>query len=165
LDGSDERDFEVEVNNMAGTGAYTEAEAWIRTNSLQAKFGQQFEKRFLKVGVRSDGTDATHEFDAVSADGTIVTSIKAHSGKTSGNRNPVGKINSTFTEVLFLGLVKEAKKKYLVLTDPEFHSIFRNKSDGKLPEGVELLHLPLPPEIQARVNEDKKKASLEMTGE
>jgi hypothetical protein len=149
---------------MANTTEYNRAEDYIREKALKDQFGQTFVKKRLIVGKKADGTYADHEFDAVSSDGKIVTSIKAHSGRTSGKKNPVGKIMSTFTEVLFLSLVQEGEKKYLILTDPEFYNIFRQKADGKLPIGIQILHLPLPPEVQEQVNKDKEKASSEMTG-
>ena len=152
-----------EMGCMAKTSGYNNAEDWVRETALKGRFGQPFYKKRIVIGQKSDGTDADHEFDAVSSDGNIITSIKAHSGKTSGNKNPVGKITSAFTEVLFLSMVQEGEKRYLILTDPAFYKIFQRKADGKLPKNVGLMHIPLPVEIQERVDNDKQTAITEMS--
>src|SRR2546427_4538976 len=132
---------------MADTRGYLKAEESVRNKGLPERFHQRFEKRALRVGTKQDGSPAMHEFDAVSENGDIVASIKAHSGKTTGGNPPQGKFNSAFAEVLFLSIVP-AREKYLVLTDPRFHELFRSKADGKLPSGVKLLLLPVSGEIQ-----------------
>jgi hypothetical protein len=149
--------------SMADTRAYTDAERWIREIGLPARFpGQRFEKRDLRVGTRRDGSAGYHSFDAVSQDGQIVTSIKASSGLTSGGKLPVGKTKDAFTEFHFLSLVS-APHRFLILTDPEFHRIFSEVSDGKLPHGVEILHIPLPEELQSKVAAARAVASGEVS--
>jgi len=146
---------------MADTRAYGEAERWIREVGLPIHFqGQHFEKRDLRVGTRRNGEPGYHSFDAVSQDGQIVASIKASSGLTSGGKLPVGKTKDAYTELHFLSLVS-APQRILVLTDPDFHRIFSDVSDGRLPIGVEVLHIPLPQEIQARVRAARNVASTE----
>jgi hypothetical protein len=149
--------------SMADTRAYSDAERWVREIGLPAHFpGQRFEKRELRVGTRRDGSAGYHSFDAVSQDGRIVTSVKASSGLTKGGKLPVGKTKDSFTELHFLSLV-EAPYRFLVLTDPDFHQIFVGVSDGKLPPGVEILHIPLPGDLQAKVGAARAVASSEVT--
>lgn len=132
---------------MADTRAYGEAERWVRDQGLPALYpGHRFEKLDLAVGTRRNGDLAYHEFDAVSDDRSIVASIKASSGLTTGGKLPVGKTKDSYAELHFLSLVK-APHRILVLTDPEFHRIFTEVSDGRLPAGVKVVHLPLPPEL------------------
>ncbi len=52
----------------------SDVENYIR-DQLAHKFGLEFEKKLLPIGQRTDGTPARHEFDVVSADGTIVAAI------------------------------------------------------------------------------------------
>jgi hypothetical protein len=148
---------------MADTRAYGEAERWIRDIGLPARFpGQHFEKRDLRVGTRRNGDPGYHSFDAVSHDGQIVASVKASSGLTSGGKLPVGKTKDAYTELHFLSLVS-ASKRVLILTDSDFFRIFSDVSDGRLPQGVEVLHIPLPDEIQAKVRAARGIASEEMS--
>lgn len=136
-------------------------EPYVR-EKLEAEFGQAFTQQFLPVGRRTDGSAAMHEFDAVSADRRIVAGIKSSSGRTSGGRRPSGKINAAYKELYFLSLV-DANHRILVLTDPEFHQIMRNDSDGKLAPGLELMLIALPRELKEQVQAVHRAASKEMT--
>lgn len=129
---------------------------------LPSRFRLNFDKRKLAVGLRHDGSESYHEFDAVSADGRIVVSIKASSGPTSGGNVPDGKIKGAYAELHFLGLV-DAPERYLVLTDQEFYRIFSSVSEGKLPPLVELLHIPLPETLQREVTAARDVASKEVS--
>jgi hypothetical protein len=131
---------------------------------LKEEISQTFVSRKLVIGRRPDGTLATHEFDAVSADGTIVAGIKSSSGKTSGGKHPSGKVAAAYQELYFLSLVGAAKRRILVLTDPEFHKIFEKHSGGRLGHGIELKLITLPPELSAEVQLVHKATSQEMTG-
>lgn len=129
---------------------------------MPESIGLRFQKQRLRVGTKQDGSVAEHEFDAVSTDGTVVAAVKASSGRTARNRNPSGKIKDAYAELLFLSLV-QSPRRYLVLTDREFFDIFSKESDGKRPTGVELLHIPLPTELQRRVEAAKNAASDEVS--
>jgi hypothetical protein len=137
-----------------------QVEPYVR-KTLAERFGQPFEKRFLPVGQRADGSQAMHEFDAVSADGRIVAGIKSSSGKTSGGRHPSGKVAAAYKELYFLSLAK-ADRRILVLTNREFHEIFQRNSDGKLADGLELMLVSLSSELEERVQNTQKAASQEM---
>lgn len=135
---------------MANTRLLTnQVEDYIRTE-LARQFGQPFQKQFLPISQRLDGSQAMHEFDAVSADGTIVAGIKSASGKTGGGRRPAGKIASAYQELYFLSLVR-AERRILVLTAPDFYEILRKDCDGKLAAGLELMLIELPPLLKAQV--------------
>lgn len=45
---------------------------------LQNEFNIPFSKRNLRVGWKSDGKPAMHNFDLVSEDGQIVAEVKSH---------------------------------------------------------------------------------------
>ncbi len=89
-----------------------------------------------------------HEFDAVSDNGRIVASVKTAAGGNS--RHPAGKVTSCLAELYFLSLVR-AHRRYLVLTSADFHRMFTTTMAGKIRNGIEIVHVPLPPDVQSRV--------------
>jgi len=142
---------------MADTTVLTrEVENFVRSR-LAERHGQTFGKRFLPL--RPGGK---HEFDAVSEDGSIVASIKAHSGRTSGGNIPSGKILACVAELYYLSLA-DAPTRLLVLTNPQFLEIFKRKMRGTLVDGVGIKHVPLSAELQSKVDLVVKKASREMS--
>jgi hypothetical protein len=116
---------------------------------LRKRFGARFRRRFVPLS--EHGAKAQHQFAAVSEDGKIVASVKSLSGRTSGDNLPSAKINSAYAEIYYLSLV-QAEKRLLVLTDFEFSGLFCKHSEGKVVRSVEILHCPLPPELE-RVKE------------
>jgi hypothetical protein len=98
----------------------------------------------------------------VSADGTIVASVKSASGLTAGGRIPNGTIKDGLAELYFLSLV-EATTRRLVLTTPAFFQIFTRKLTGAVAEGIDIVCLPLPPDIQRVVDDVVREASREVS--
>lgn len=133
-------------------------EPWIR-DRLAERFGQGFSPRLLPLA-----PGGAHEFDAVSSDGRIVASIKANSGLTSGGNHPTGKVATCLNEVYFLTLV-DAEERLLVLTNPDFHTIFARATAGQIAPGVRVELLALPPDMQRTVDGVTALASKEMTRE
>ncbi len=126
----------------------TEIEDHVRV-WLAEKFAQLFVSKFVPLrGVQ--GKPRTHEFDAVSEDGSTVCSIKTASWKTSSGKRGAGKVQGAYTELYFLDHA-EAKQKYLVLTDPAFFECFKRETEGRLADGLALLHCPLPAELCAEI--------------
>jgi len=113
---------------------------------LEAEFGQPFASQRLPLP-----GGATREFDAVSADGTVVVSIKSSSGLTSGGKRPAGKINSCTADLYYLSLL-DAPVRRLVLTNPDFYEIFAEVMRGAIASGVDVVLMPLPAELQAEVD-------------
>jgi hypothetical protein len=102
----------------------TVAEAHVR-EVLSARYGVKFDKRRLSLI-----TGGLHEFDGVSEDGTIVTSVKTSSGLTSGGNVPAAKLKDSIAELYFLGLV-EAPTRQLILTTPGFHVLLTRHLEGQ----------------------------------
>lgn len=107
-------------------------------------------------------TGGSHEFDAVSANGQIVVSIKAASGLTAGGKNPSGKVKDCIAELYYLSLV-DAPVRKLVLTTPEFHRLFIKQTAGAIADGLGVECCPLPADLQRRVNEVVRIASREVS--
>ncbi len=129
---------------------------------LSELFGDSFHPKFLILS-RVQGPAGTHEFDAVSSDEKIVAGIISSGGKTSSGKNPSGKLTKAVAEIYYLSLV-DAEKKLLVLTDAEFSSILNSKMEGRLVEGVKILHCPLPKEMASEVAKMRAEASKEVGG-
>lgn len=64
-------------------------------------------------------------------------------------------------ELYFLTLV-QAPRRQLILTTEAFYDIFTRTLRGKVAAGIEVIHLPLPPEVQAEVTAVQQIASAEM---
>ena len=126
---------------------------------LQEKYGIVFSSQVLRLR-----TGGEHEFDAVSADQTIVASIKSSSGLTSGNNIPDGKIKNSIAELYYLSLV-EATLRLLVLTTPSFYQLFTSRMADKVAEGIQIELIPLTQELQKLVNEVVAQASKEVSPE
>jgi hypothetical protein len=133
-----------------------EVEGYVRAQ-LSEEFDQPFTAEFLSLR-----TGGRHEFDAVSADRSVVASVKSASGLTSGGRVPSGKIKDCIAELYYLSLV-EAPVRRLVLTTPAFFEIFVKATTGAVAEGITIVCLPLPAAIQAQVDEVVREASREVT--
>lgn len=141
---------------MANTNYYkTHVEPFVRAE-LERIHGVGFVSRVLTLT-----TGGTHEFDAVATDGSIVGSIKSLSGKTAGGNRPAAKYSTCLAELYFLSLVK-APKRLLVLTTPDFHSMFMRYIEGRLIPGVEIELMKLPAELQSEVDQVAALASGEV---
>ena len=143
-------------DQMANTAILrTKVEPVIRAR-LETEFAQPFRSQILGLP-----GGAAREFDAVSADGTVVVSIKTSSGLTSGGNIPGGKINGCIADLYYLSLLG-APVRRLVLTNREFYEIFVKRMAGALPDGVEVKLVPLPAGLQAEVDRVIREASEEM---
>jgi hypothetical protein len=144
---------------MANTSALRyKVEPWVRTQ-LHERYRQPFSSQVLDLV-----PGGRHEFDAVSADRSIVVSIKTNSGLTSGGNFPNGKVNAVTAELYYLTLV-EAQTKVLLLTNPEFHEILLRHLKGAIALGVDIVLMELPAELQTEVDVVIAEASREMTVE
>lgn len=133
-----------------------EVENYVRAR-LAEEFGQPFKAEFLPL--RSRGR---HEFDAVASDRTVVASVKSASGLTAGGRIPSGKIKDCLAELYYLSLV-DAPCRRLVLTTPGFFDIFMRAATGAIADGIEVVCVPLPADIQEKVDLVVREASREVT--
>lgn len=142
---------------MANTVYYkTHVEPYVRAE-MERIHGQRFLSKVCRLT-----TGGTHEFDAVSDDGTIVASIKSLSGKTASGKNPSGKIYACYAELYFLTLV-DAPRRMLVLTTPDFHEIFTRALRGRLHPDITVELIGVSPEIQAEIDRIKDLASEEVS--
>lgn len=133
----------------------TEVEEHVRA-ALSDEFGIGFAKRSLPL--KSGGT---FSFDAVSADGRIVVSIKASRAVSRGGNRTTGASKAALADLYFLSLV-DAERRMLATTDRGFFDRLSHDLRGRLAPGLELKHVPLPPELEQRVQSALDRASNEM---
>lgn len=126
-------------------------------DQLAAKYGVPFRSRRVQLV-----TGGTHEFDAVSEDGSVVVGIKSSGGKTSGGKIPVGKLKAAIAELYYLSLV-QAQTRILVLTDQSFYQILARRLKGAVAPGLDLHWMQLPAGIQDKVQQVQSLASMEMS--
>lgn len=140
---------------MANTAALQEAIGWAR-GDLERQYGILFTKRAVRLR-----TGGRRSFNAVASDASIVATVLNSSGATSGGKKPVGKLRYAIAELYFLSLV-ECPHRLLVLTNAEFLGYLSDEIAGALVDGIELVHLPLPPLLAGRVAQVTTAASDEM---
>lgn len=142
---------------MANTVLYkSHVEPFVRAE-LERIHGRAFSSQTLQLI-----TGGTHEFDAVSEDGSIVTSIKSLSGKTAGGNRPAAKYSTCLAELYFLSLV-ESPRRILVLTTPDWHTMFVRYMKDRLAPGLEIELIKLSDDLQAQVDRVKDLASGEVS--
>jgi hypothetical protein len=143
---------------MANTRVLTvDVENFVRYQ-LELEYGQPFTKKKLRL----NGCEGSHEFDAVSSDQKIVASVKSSTGRTSGNKNPSGKIAAAVAEMYFLSLV-DTTKRLLVLTNLEFFEILTNTMMSRLGHGIEIIYYEMPEALGILAGESHAGASLEIS--
>jgi hypothetical protein len=98
---------------------------------LERMFGATLKKRKLVVGYDSRNMPQIHEFDFVSDDMNVVGEIKS-------GRNSRGNYARALVDCVYLSRVK-SKRKMLVLTDKDFFCYFKEKSEGVIPNSIEII--------------------------
>ena len=142
---------------MADTRAQKNAETWLLQRALPEFFGTTFSGR--KVMLAWGGK---FEFDAVSADGSIVANISTSSARTAANKLGTAKIQKIKCDTLYLLHARDAQKRVLVFTEADMLQHFEKEvRNGRFPKGVKLLHLALPDSLQREVERARKIASDE----
>ncbi|WP_147446959.1 hypothetical protein [Corallococcus sp. CA054B] len=125
------------------------AEEWVRENALPVQFpGRTFFKKRLSL---SDG--GTFEFDAVADDESVIGLVSTSTWKTvTGNAN-TGAIRKIRSDLLRFTQLPNSSS-ILVLGFTEFataEGFLREKNRGKISSRVEIIHFPLPKDIQLLV--------------
>lgn len=142
---------------MANTSRLREVTDYV-IEDLSKKFELDLAKRKVPVG----RNNILKEFSAVSADRNTVIYICHHSGRTSGGKTPVGKINGLFSKCFLLEKTS-ASKRFIYFTNEEFYNIFKEKSNGLL-ENIELRwYANLTTELKLVLEEVYSASSKEMT--
>jgi hypothetical protein len=143
---------------MAETRCQGECEDGVRREWMPKYFGQSFYRE--RMPLRSGGV---FDFDAVSADKTIVANISTSGARTVSGKHAVGKLMKLRSDMLFL-LLCEAPRKVIVLCEADMHALFQRELDsGRVPKEIEFVHVPLPDELAVRLAAARKLGSDEVS--
>jgi hypothetical protein len=143
---------------MADTSIQHEAEYWVVTQGLPALFpGLTFAGRRMKLA-----WGGVFAFDAVSQDESIVVAISTSAARTASGKLATAKFQKLKTDALYLLHLEAPVRHLMVFTEQSMHEYFKvATAAGRFPPGIELLHIPLPADLQARVLAAREVASRE----
>jgi hypothetical protein len=143
---------------MARSTVQLKIEKWIRQEKLPKVFGQVFRSASLRLK-----PGGTFNFDAVSADNSIVANISTSSAKTARGKRAVGKIMKIRADMLFL-VMAQAEKRLIVLTERDMVDFWEaEKRAGRVPMEIEFLEIKLPTELSMALEKTKRIASDEVS--
>jgi hypothetical protein len=143
---------------MADSSVQLVVENWIRREWLPKAYGQVFRSASLRLVPGGD-----FNFDAVSADNSIVANISTSNTKTARGKLAAGKIQKIRADVLFL-LMAQADKRLIVLTERDMFDFWEaEKRSGRVPLKIEFLRVELPADISESLKEARRIASEEVS--
>lgn len=143
---------------MADTSVQHEAEAWVINHGLPSRFpGMQFAGRKLKLT-----WGGVFAFDAVSHDDSLVVAISTSAARTATGKLATAKFQKLKTDALYLLHLAVKARRLMVFTEESMHAYFMKAVVvGRFPADIELLHVPLPPDLLAKVLASRAVASHE----
>lgn len=143
---------------MSDTRCQLECEDWVRREWMPAQFGQKFHRERVKLT-----SGGVFDFDAVSADETIIATISTSSSTTVSGKQAVGKLMKLRSDMLFL-LLAAPKRAVMVLTEADmFHACLKEREGGRVPKEIEFVHASLPQDLASRLVAAKQLSSAEVT--
>ena len=127
-------------------------------NGMPKMFEQPFSKERVKL--RSGGS---FEFDAVSADKTLVANISTSGARTASGKHAVGKKMKLRPDIYFL-LLTEASRKLIILCEADMHALCKREYDaGRIPKEIEFFHVALPATLASKLVVARKISSEEVS--
>lgn len=142
---------------MADTRVQLKAEDWVRRNWLPQRFGQPFHRERLELS-----SGGVFDFDAVSADNSIVATISTSAGTTSSGKTGVGKLMKVRSDMFFL-MLATAERRLVVLTEHNMLELCeKEKVGGRVPKHIEFHLAPLPPDLATELAAARETASREV---
>lgn len=143
---------------MADTRCQLECEDWVRQVWMPTEFAQPFFRE--RVRLRSGGV---FDFDAVSADQSIVATISTSNATTSSGKNAVGKLMKLRSDMLFL-LLAAPKRALMVLTEKDMYDAMqKERAGGRVPPEIEFYCASLPAELAERLRSAKVASAVEVS--
>ena len=142
---------------MADTRVQLEVEDWVRREWMPRRFGQSFSRARVKL---SPG--GVCDFDAVSGDRKIVAAISTSGAVTASGKSAVGKMLKIRSDMYFL-LLAEAERRIVVLTEKDMRDRCKKEAEGgRVPASIELVHVEIPAELEAKLRASRTEASGEV---
>jgi hypothetical protein len=121
-------------------------------------FGQSFYRERMPLS-----SGGVFDFDAVSADKTIVASRSTSGARTASGKHAVGKLMKLRSDMLFL-LLSGAPRKVIVLCEPDMLALcLRERASGRALKEIEFVHAPLPVELATKLVAARKLGSDEVS--
>ena len=143
---------------MADTRCQVECEDWIRREWMLEFFGQPFFRERMPLS-----SGGVFDFDAVSADKTIVASLSTSGSRTARGKYATGKMMKLRSDMLYL-LLTEAPRKVMVLCEADMYARCKlEQESGRLPKEIEFLHAPLPNDLAIKLLAARKVGSDEVS--
>ena len=138
---------------MADTRVQVMVADWVRCEWMLERYGQRFSRE--PVDLSSGGVS---DFDAVSADATIVANIS-----TSGSKPASGKMHRVRSDIYFLLLAK-ADRKLMLLTERDMYERWLSEVEGgRVPDSVEFVRVEIPDDLDLKLKASRRVASREVT--
>ena len=133
-------------------------EDWVRREWMLERYGRRFSRE--RADLNSGGV---FDFDAVSADATIVANISTSGSKTASGNYAVGKMLKVRSDVYFLLLAK-ADRKLMLLTERDMYERWLSEVEGgRVPDCIEFLHVEIPDDLNLKLKASRRAASREVT--
>ena len=143
---------------MANTRVQVRVEDWVRREWMPGPYGQRFSRE--RVNLSSGGV---FDFDAVSADGTIVANISTSGSKTASGNPAVGKVLKVRSDIFFL-LLAEGDRKLMLLAEPDMYEKWLSEVEsGRVPDSIEFVHVEIPHNLDLELKSSRARASREVT--
>jgi len=122
-------------------------------------FGQPFFRERVKLT-----SGGIFDFDAVTADRSIVGTISTSSARTTSGKLATGAVMKLRSDMLFLVLAA-AKRSILVLTEKDMFDWYQKEASiGRVPPQIEVVHAPLPNHLALKLVGAKRRSSDEALG-
>ena len=143
---------------MADTSVHHTAEAWIVEFGLPQHFaGESFGGKKMKLT-----WGGFFAFDAVNQSETVVVAISTSSAVTATGKQATAKFQKLKTDALYLLHLDAKTRCVMVFTEESMLQYFKKAAlAGRFPPSIELLHIPLPAELHAKVLASRLVASRE----
>lgn len=145
---------------MANSIVNKEAERWVVSQYLSTHFqDERFEEKKLKLLWGGE-----FAFDAVNQNGSRVGLVSTSPSKTAKGKLATGPYHKMKGDALNLLHVQGQVSLFMVFTESTLHERFMKEAkNGRFPPNIELLHVPLPEDIQMKLLASRKVASQEVT--
>ena len=145
---------------MADTRDQHRAEKWIVDIGLPQRHpGLLFSGKKLRLIWGGE-----FAFDAVSDDLSIVACVSTSAAVTASGKLGTAKVQKLKTDALYLLHLAIPARRIMVFTDASMHAHFeRARRTGRFPPSdlIEVVHMPLPSDLQEHVLDSQKVASVE----
>ena len=143
---------------MADTRIQLEVEDWVRQNWMAAQLGQNFFRERLRLT-----SGGIFDFDAVSGDKSIASTISTSGARTATGKYATGKMLKIRSDMFFL-LLADVKRRIVVLTEKDmYEQCLKEREAGRIPKSIEFMHAEIPAKLRKRLVSARARSSDEVS--